>query len=496
MAYPGADLSLNSLLNQIQTADLIEVERKELEKELWDRIKANEGTPLLQIQENGQYQITFLYSSKDAKTVKLECFDLYDRMLDEETGQPRQFEKIPGTDTFILTFNDVPPDAFATYNLIIDEKIDSPFVDSSNKNLLNRYKFDGERTYIQTTSSIHLPQTKLPEWATMKPPSVAKSEVKKEEFFKDETYPASERTIWIYKPEEFDELEPANRKVIFMLDGEHFCKTLTPYIDAFNESKDNPFSNTAIVYVNPGMAGRVSEYFFARENFEKFFAEKIMKKYCDDLGISKPDNVILAAHSLAAYPMIDVANKYTEKVGGVILLSPALNLELEAKLLPNVPEPGLSKLPIFMQIGQLEDAKPPKPHQTPGSGDYRGMKNISRLESNKAFHNELDNRYNIQSPIKIHPSGHSEIHVVDGMAEGLQFIHANHLKAKAEVSQESSTTKIVSALAYHPSPEKVVKSVPIDTQEKITKQTLGYMPKDKESDEAREEDSKDRRFSP
>lgn len=402
-------VTIHILLKQLQTSGLDE--RKKLENVLWSRL-ATEGTPLLLKQENGQYKVTFIYQNPEAKIVSLDCLDLYDRMLDEE-GELKKLERIPGTDTFILQLDNIPANVFAPYCF----KVDSNTV--CDQKSISTYQFDikNQHTIEHKTSCLQLPDALPPSWVQTKIGDEIAGVVERSDAFSD-------RDVWIYKS------NPVPDKVIFMLDGEEFCKIITPYVDSMSHVKDNPFYNTAIVFVNPDLSkgeppGRVKEYYINRDDFIPFFAEKIMPEYCDQLNIKNKDNVILAAHSLAAYPMINIATKYTNKIGGVILISPALNLNSQVEI-PQKPSTELSELPIFMQIGQLEDATPPEPFQNPQNKCFKDMQNKSRLESNRDFYCELlEHGYNIQSPIKIHPSGHNEIHVIDGIIEGLRLIQDN-----------------------------------------------------------------------
>ncbi len=85
---------------------------------------AREGDALLKRQENGLYQVTFLYHSTEANKVVLESDDLYERMLDENDNL-KAFTKISGTDTFELQLHDLPADAFCCYNFKVDGTVTS-----------------------------------------------------------------------------------------------------------------------------------------------------------------------------------------------------------------------------------------------------------------------------------------------------------------------------------------------------------------------------------
>ena len=62
------------LLEQILNESDI-VKKQQLEVELWKQAET-QGTPLLKLQKNGEYQLTFLYQLSDEATIKLECGDL------------------------------------------------------------------------------------------------------------------------------------------------------------------------------------------------------------------------------------------------------------------------------------------------------------------------------------------------------------------------------------------------------------------------------------
>jgi len=512
--------SLNSLLEQLQTESDGDKKQK-LQERLW-----SEGTPLI-TQENGKYQVTFLYKSSDVKEVELFCPDFYDRLLDEN-DQPRKFKKIPGTDTYTLQLDNVPADTFAAYNIVVNNDHDNLIADQGNKKsfLLHKYDTETRETTHHPTSYIQLPEARVPAWMTMQPPleitrsiteekfgkfrilllpdgapipssipddailfklvanqlttykmigdEVARDKTldlpqakiaeissyflrtgeqpkeisktpKNQEFFDNISLTSGylgERDIFVYKPEGWDNINPADRKVMFMLEGKYFCNSLTPYIDAMRSNENNQFSNTAIVFINPGTysigpPGRVIEDYFKKDDFARILGEQILPAYCEKLGINNNDNVTLAAHSLAAYPVLETALQYTDQIGGVILMSPALNQNMRVEL-PEKPDDRLAKLPIYMQIGQLEDTRPSKKVQ-----EEKDMKDESRLEANQYFHQELTSggyliNKNHEGKVVTFTSGHSEIHAIDGLSAGLKYIHDCQEKNILSLSQFSN----------------------------------------------------------
>lgn len=421
-------------------------------------------SPLVKEQDDGQYQVTFWYRLSDADKpidgVKIgfsvDCPDLYEKMLDDK-GELKKMDEIPNTGLYYLTLNNVPSNTFATYhmNKVIGDKTER-IVDHSNTNSIQIPKFNIQKSEVipQETAYFELPEAKLPVWANRQPSSQIKGEVT-HEIFLDKSDPSDrapfpERDVWVYKPERFDELTANNREIIFILDGQDLCETLTPYIDR----KGEPFSKAAIVFIDagryqtPGPPGRVREDYFRTHDFSNLLAEQIIPTYCQKLGINNKDNVTLAAHSLAAFPMIDVATNHPDLVGGLILASPALNQVGE--LLPEAPNPESKKIAIFMQIGEKENEKPPKPHSDSTNPDtYRGLKDESRLASNQEFHAKLlAEGYTVTPELVIHPFGHDTKHVFEGLERGMQFIHEARISQKL-TSEDKSSTAVIS------DPEKI-----------------------------------------
>ncbi|MBI2792221.1 MAG: hypothetical protein HYX61_09690 [Gammaproteobacteria bacterium] len=447
------DRDLNILLEKMRGSHNDE-ERKLLEKQLLDRMSIRGAAPLLQVQgkdEQGKdkYQVTFLYQAKDVEKVELDSDDLYERMLDEN-DKPKRFERIPGTDTFVLQLDNLPEDAFCFYNIKVNGEVIFPKHDSKKTLALHTVENATSEEYQRVkpvsheTLYLQLPKASIPPWTAITRNSSTRGKIRKDSI-KDRTNTFVDRDIWIYKPKDFN---PIDGKVIFMLDGESFMKSLTPYLDAMSKNEDNPFANTAIVFVDSKLLekskkyakpypDRVHEFYYETDKFSQFLTDQVIPKYCDELWdpklyISNPDNVILAAHSLAAYPVINVAKAKPGKIGGVILLSPALNQKKEHDL-PENPPTQLRELPIYMQIGQLESEKPPKICQDP---EYKDMTDESRLKANQDFHTMRENNnYNIE--FKEHSSGHDAIHVIDGLEKGLHFVDSCR-KDKRETIQTSN----------------------------------------------------------
>ncbi|MCS5712923.1 MAG: alpha/beta hydrolase-fold protein [Candidatus Babeliales bacterium] len=425
---------------------LQELKSSQDEEMFWENVSAKGGSPLIQMQENGQYQVTFLYRSKVAKRVELESEDLYERMLDENDN-PKCFEKISGTDTFVLQLDNIPADAFCFYNIKVDGKVIFP--EHEPKGILPVYSIEdttqvSEKATIVSHESkyLQLPEASVPKWTVLNPADVTHGTIERDSI-EDPTNALAKRDIWVYKPPGYNENDA---KVIFILDGEHFLKSLTPYIDSLNQDEANPLANAAIVFVDSNMRAsghygsspipdRVHEFYYQTEKFSKFMTDEVIPKYCQKLQGEKsnPNNVILAAHSLAAYPVINVAKENPGKIGGVILLSPALNQKKEHDL-PENPPMALRELPIYMQIGQLESAKPPEICQRP---DYKDMTDQSRIDSNRIFHEKLEDKEYKVSPLRVHSSGHGGIHVVDGLVEGLQFLNSCRKEETVVFEQEA-----------------------------------------------------------
>lgn len=569
------------LLRQLQAESNL-IEKQKLQDQLWEHLH-EEGTPIISKQENGKYQVTFLYQSQDDKTVELDCPDLYDRMLDER-GTLKKFEKILGTDVYFLQFDNVPQNAFAPYNIVLkneillvtqlieknenqfkntfviiqnppgfihfdengqkkeifdetetrrifkdlqlDKLLTNKLIDSDNMSILGqlnnellnnlqshiatknvnlflykslsdplnskslllyRYEIASRETKSYLASYVPLSETKLPNWVKNQPPDEPHRAIESYSIHKSGAF--SDREAWIYKPKEFN---PSDGKVIFILDGEHFCKTLTPYLDAMRQSEDNLFSNTAFVFVNPGTyafgpPGRVQEYYMRNEEFSEFLAKEIAN-LCKILGIDNQTNIILAGHSLAAYPILGVASK--SQVGGVLLFSPEI---LCSKHIP-IPEPKKpGSFPIYIQVGQLEDVIPPKAWQ--GEAGQHKL-NQSRCVADEELYYELIAQGFSQTKINVHTSGHNEIHVIDGLVKGLQFIYSKRFEAQSNVNPKYSTSHINEGLGSRPSLPSLHEQEQIKNQEQIKINESTLIPSPAPANEVKEKNDAPKKLTP
>lgn len=481
-------------------------------------------------QDNGKYKLEFTFQSSDAKEVELSCSDLREWILDTDTDQPRKFNKKNGTDIFSLEINDLPENTNFTYSIIVTNS-------DNNKNIIygpnnsQLYKYDTKRKITNNENSSYYEITekseiKLSELNELKLSEQTKISIESERFpdskKQDAMHSFPKRDVWIYKPEGFDKADSKNKNVLFILDGQSFCESLTPYIDAMSQDAKfkDVFANTAIVFVNPGEYtktpfDRVIEYYFKEEGndlylmpalpdnisdnkyknayifiketsklfyihngsaeevnindkekfnkslteimgndsfkhlydkdvnflitsngghnqkenekndkFSAFLANQIIPTYCEKLGIENKDNVFLAGHSLAAYPVINVAANHPDQVGGILLFSAALNQNYKTDLLAEKSPKGtrLEKIPIYMQIGQLENQKP-----TEFAKKVKDMEDKSRLTANQELHARLSkNGYLVnkdqEKGIVTFPSGHSEHNVINGIVDGLRFV--------------------------------------------------------------------------
>lgn len=413
---------------------------------------------------NEDGSITFFYRPSARlinKKAELDCPDLYEWMLDDNGKQKEFVESNQEIHEYSLRIDNIPSDIFSTYRVKVSdivpigsletphERIVSPHANQPIvvMNHLNLYT-DGHRDLETKPASIIQEKTAYIKTGTAEIPPYFQS-VSSEELAPStlngtvelRTFKSSdqiERDIWIYKSPKFDQIKPPEeRKVIFMLDGKDFCEKLTPYIDANGEA----FANTAIVFIDPGKypAGRsilpppdppiaiphrVYEDYYGTDKFSTMLGEELIPQYCRELGVSNKDNVIVAAHSLAAYPIITVAERCPNKIGGLFLFSPAFNQEKPRSLSTDpATEPStiLTNIPLFTQIGKSENATPPKRHQA-----EQDMQNKSRLKAAQDFQTTLG--CNTNSRLRIHSSGHDAMHVFEGMVEGMKF-HLSRLCA-------------------------------------------------------------------
>ena len=127
----------------------------------------------------------------------------------------------------------------------------------------------------------------------------------------------------------------------------------------------------------------------------------------------------------------------------MFLFSPVLNQKKPPNL-PTHPSVELQKLPIFIQIGAKENALPPSIHQSPAHDNpkYKDMQNKSRLKATEDWHQTLaQSRYNVESPLRIHPYGHDSVHVFEGLVEGMKFHQSQLLTLNATRSTDIGKTK-------------------------------------------------------
>src|SRR3990167_10067239 len=173
------------------------VEKQKLQDQLWQRA-STDGTPLVEPQDNGNYQVTFLYRSSGNEEIELFCPDLHDRLLGED-GKPRKFERVPGTDTFILQVNIFPADTFSAYSIKkVGEK--EPLQDEFSKKFpLYEYDIGENETKRKQSSYIQLPMAKKPDWENMQPPSVITRSIERKEY-KDPAKTFADRDVFIYRP--------------------------------------------------------------------------------------------------------------------------------------------------------------------------------------------------------------------------------------------------------------------------------------------------------
>lgn len=87
----------------------------------WQKIKEC-GTPLISKRPDGTDDVIFLYQSAEPNVqISLESPDLYDRLLDHDTGKKRQFAQISSTDIYYFCMNNMPENAYAQYSIAVGE---------------------------------------------------------------------------------------------------------------------------------------------------------------------------------------------------------------------------------------------------------------------------------------------------------------------------------------------------------------------------------------
>ena len=408
-------------------------------------------SPLIAQQEDGSYSITFYYQSLDNESYQsiiLVSGDLHEWMIDSN-GEARTFTKedsIEKPGLYSLTLNGITKGAlFATYQFKIENTTPPQIVqDRFNKKALKISKLSSassDEIVEQTISYVTIPEdAKLPTWADIEPSAKIDGTVICEKYGEEleRGTVRQQRDVFIYKPQGFDALPKSDKKLIFMLDGKDMCERLVPSID-----KTSELSTSAVIFINPGAynsndyPSRVLEYYIPPYNkeFIDLLSDELLPHYIQKLGVCTR-NVILDAHSLAAFPMIAVAKKIPGQVGGLILVSPALNQNRDL-MLGEEDSSGLKKIPISMHIGKLEGAMP-----SSELSETRELKQQSRLDANKECYDNLKScGYKVPSILDTHISGHDAMHVVSSTVQGMSFIQSCWIEADKEQVARFKKTK-------------------------------------------------------
>lgn len=464
----------SDIIEQIEDAPTLAI-KKHLVDALWDHAR-EKGTPLIAYVD-GKYQALFLFQSDQADlNVRLKSADLHDRLIkDSKDGQTKKFENIPGTNIYYLKVDDLPADACAEYSIQIGDVPNEKYVsDPYNNHQATKqnlhFSSDNHSTVVNESASYMLmPKATMP--MTLDEKSSSEISLAHENFHSDKYTMFQDRDVFMYKSDNFD---PATGKVIFMLDGKDFCESITPGLLAINNNSSSSLSNTAIVFIDSKfdklkhlygefdykpypwkddmeigfIPERVYEFYFRKKDFSSMLVEEIIPLYSKQLGVEHPEQIILAAHSLAAYPVIDVATNHASDIGGVILISPALN-QNQLTGFPDKPNESLQSLPIYMQIGQLEDTKPPVKDQ-----QEQDMTNQSRLDANRNAHRFLrNNAYNVSSTLQVHSYGHANIHALHGLEDGMKHVqeHQISLEQKSTLSTTASLSTVMGSGTLSPS---------------------------------------------
>lgn len=404
------------------------VMKQNLTTVLWDFVR-EQGSPRIEKQSADNYEATFLYQSNDPSLhLTLKSEDLYDRMLDKH-GKLREFTHIPNTDIYYLKVSNIPSKVCVEYAILSHEHEIS---DVLNKNNAMIKRYDATSNSIISIKACYLKtdHADIPRLIS----NDDHYEISKKKFHSEKST-FTDRDIYLYKPENFD---PKTGKVVFMLDGKEFCELMTPYLSAAAK-------NTAYVFVDssttecsePGgyeyktfnykpfnfpdekrldFKDRIYEFYFKKDDFAEMLTNELIPQYCETLGITNNDNVILAAHSLAVHPILEIASKHSSDIGGVILISPAINKNLPDSL-PDMPDERLASLPIYMQVGQLENIEPSQ-----AVANQTDTRAISLLDANNSFHTRLRSASYTIDNLNVHSGGHAGIHALQGLERGLNFI--------------------------------------------------------------------------
>lgn len=382
----------------------------------WEKVE-KKGTPLIVQRENGTYDAIFLYQeATPGQNIYIKSEDLRDRMLDEKTGEPSKLYQKANSDVYYLRVQNVPEDTCVKY--AFNKGVPDQYNKSKNE----------DDSYLQMPAGgppiVTVKNSEISSFVNHNEKEPKVRELKLGHGLLQNL--KDERELFIYKPDGYDGLEADERKVVFVLDGKEFAKLMIPTIDAATENR-----NTAFVFVEPmaykglNYPNRVHEYYYNVDKFSDEMVLTIIPNCCTELK-AHPNNTMIAAHSLAVYPALEIAKK-SPQMAGIILASPAINKNRE----PTIPPEGL---PIYMQVGQLENVKPPEVVQ-----HNEDTKNSSILEACVEFHAMLENSAHTVSDLNIHLYGHGNEHVLEAVFQGMQYIEEQKLQ-----KVHSNTEKLIS----------------------------------------------------
>ncbi|MDP1603864.1 MAG: alpha/beta hydrolase-fold protein [Legionella sp.] len=403
-------------------------EKQVLADKFWLWVSEQGGTPILEEHE-GEFTATFLYRSREKLDIVLDCLDLRERLIGIDDVL-QGFKQIEGTDIYYLKVDRLPRETCIPYEIEINGKSEPDTFNPTQFQLLIYNPGTNCVVFAERKSSVlNIGSPKQPFWCSNKIPdsngSISTVFIEGEA----DGINFGERKCWIYKPPAFDANRNDPYKVMLVLDGSTYITITPPCLDNYaNESMD--LSNTIVAFignVNPESVKdrfrqekkgfedhRQYEYISHGKAFSKFVVETVLPQLRSpelslNLSIDAHDTIV-AGFSMAGHCAAEMGLNYSDKIGGIILLSPAMN-NRGGTLIDEYSLADKKELSIYVSIGKFEDRVPNDPLVIAES----------RLSVDRRFVETLESKgYSVH--LEELPIGHSELMSIECMVQGLEHL--------------------------------------------------------------------------
>ncbi|KTD04412.1 enterobactin/ferric enterobactin esterase [Legionella geestiana] len=356
-------------------------ERQVVIEQFWKSVEAGGGSPVLKKTPDGELTAIFLYRSSESLDITLDCLDLRERLVDKD-GHLKQFTKIEGSDVYYLKVENLPQNTCIPYEIEINGKSQADPLNPMQFQLPLFSPAGNTVSLAERKSSVldiaHVPNRSF--WCNNKVPEPQGSVESTVVAGESDDINFGERKCWIYKPPDFNPTRTPPYKMLLVLDGSSYISMTPPWLDD-QVAKSVDISNTVVVFVgnvNPESvssrfndsqpstfeAHRQYEYITHGKAFSNFVVNCVIPHLNNpdlDLNVSeKPDEIMLAGFSMSGHCAAETGLHHSDKIGGVILLSPALN-NRSGELIEEYQSADKINLRIYVSIGKFEDRVPDDP---------------------------------------------------------------------------------------------------------------------------------------